>query len=113
VAITSTVPNRASAPPALEAQLGILRFATIPPGDIGIDHPRRNGSFCRGLNWTAESGSAAFRGGKGSEQILLAVRTGIGRSPALLRHRREGAHQLVASAVVELGGAGAGLVERN
>jgi len=33
-------------------------------------------------------------GREGSEQILLAVRVGIGWVPALLRYRREGAHQL-------------------
>jgi hypothetical protein len=69
--------------------------ATGPPSDIGVDHTRQNGSFCRVLDGTWESGLTALWGGKGSEQVLLlAVRAVIGWVSALLRHRREGAHQL-------------------
>ena len=46
------------------------------------------------MNETTESGLEAPRGGRGSEQVLLAIWAGIGGVPALLRHRREGAHQL-------------------
>ena len=82
-------------------RVGILCIATIPPGDIGLDHTRQNGSFCRAVNETCESGFAAPRSEKGREQVLLAVRAGIGWVSALLRHRREGAHQLQGALVAD------------
>jgi len=45
--------------------------------DNGISPYRQNGSFCREVNGTENSGIAIQRGGKGSEQILLALRGGI------------------------------------